>query len=78
LDDLDARIGRIDELLATAARPTAQEISLSEVRAFVDNQTQSLKELLSASPERVCKVSGDVDLFSLPEDVVQTNQVQHE
>jgi hypothetical protein len=98
LDNLDARIGRIDELLATAAPPTTPEISLEEVQAFVDSQTQSFKELLLASPERVksefqrrigsitltpCldelgrvyRVSGDVDLFSVPEDVVQTNQV---
>jgi len=98
LDDVDGRIDRIDVLLATAVPPAAPEITLEEVRAFIDGQRKSFEELLLASPERVkselqkrissitltpsmderglvYKVTGDVDFFSLPEDGLQTNQV---
>lgn len=97
-DDIDVRIGRIDEMLATAVPPATLEITMEELREFVDNQSKSFQELLLASPERVksefqkritsitltpaidergvvYQVTGDVDLFSLPQGGLQTNQV---
>jgi hypothetical protein len=98
LDDVDGRIDRIDEMLASAVQPASPEITTDEVRAFVDSQASSFKELLLDSPERVksefqkritsitlkpavderglvYQVTGDVDLFSLPEDGLQANRV---
>jgi DNA invertase Pin-like site-specific DNA recombinase len=98
LKDVEARVARIDELLATSERPPIRPITLEEVRTFVENEAHRFEELLLGSAEHVkaefqrritaitltpgigeqgpiYTVTGDVDLFSLPNCLLQTNQL---
>jgi len=91
-------IERIDEKLAELNRPPVPEVTLEQVREFVNGQMKSLEQLLFGAAEalkmdfqqritrivvtpvedergRFFQITGDVDLFSAPEGVVQTNQV---
>ena len=99
LVQVEARIARIDETLATSVKVAAREIGIDEVREFVNSHVHLFEELLLGAPERVrhefqkristitltpsvdergpvYRVTGDVDLFSVAEGVVQTNQVE--
>ncbi len=91
-------IERIDEKLAELNRPLLREVTLEEVREFVNRQMDTLEELLLGSAEalkmdfqkriekivvtpdtdergKFFRITGDLDLFVAPEDVVQTKQV---
>lgn len=98
LAQLEARIARLDEALASVTKPPAKEVSDAEIRNFVDSAARSFTDILAGAPEavrhslqqrityitltpsvdergKVYTVSGDVDLFSVSEDVVQTNHL---
>lgn len=98
LKEVEGKIARIDERLAAEEHPPAKEITIEEVREFVNGHAHRFEELLMGSAEqvkaefqrRICSltltpgineqgpfytVSGDVDLFAVPPDAVQTNQV---
>ena len=91
-------IERLDEKLTELNRPPVPEVTLEQVRKFVNGQMENLEQLLFGAAEalkmefqrriseiritpvedergRSFLITGDVDLFSAPEGVVQTNQV---
>jgi site-specific DNA recombinase len=97
LTEAEARRDRIDERLASATRPPAQDITEDEARAFLNDSAKSFVDILFGAPEMVkhelqkrissiiltptvdergpvYQISGDVNLFSSPEHVVQSNK----
>lgn len=98
LKEVEGKIARIDERLEVGERPPVKEITIEEVREFVNGHAHRFEELLMESAEQLkaefqrrirsltltpsvdergplYTVTGDVDLFSLPEGVLQTNPV---
>ena len=98
LQEVQERLGRIDEILSTEKREPEPEVMIEDVRKFVAEQIGSVERLLHGDREALrddfqrriskvvltpivddrgvlYKVSGDVDLFTLPQGVEQTNQV---
>lgn len=98
LKEVEAKIARIDERLASGERPAVKPITLDEVREFVKGHAHRFEELLMGSAEQLkaefqrrirsvtltpgideqgpfYEVSGDVDLFTVSPDAVQTNPV---
>lgn len=89
---------RIDEKLAELNRPPLPDVTLEEVKEFVNGQMAALEQLLFDSAETLkmdfqkriekivvtpdadergqfFRITGDVELFVAPEDVMQTNPV---
>ena len=53
LKEVEAKIDRIDEILVNSEKKVVQEISIEEVREFVNTQAGSFEELLMGSAESV-------------------------
>jgi hypothetical protein len=98
LKEVEGKIARIDERLATGERPPVKPVTVDEVREFISTHAQNFEDLLMGSPEQLkaefqrrirsitltpgidehgplYTASGDVDLFAVPPDAVQTNPV---
>ena len=98
LKEVEAKIARIDERLATGERPSVKPVTVDEVREFISTHAQHFEDLLMGSPEQLkaefqrrirsitltpgidaagplYTASGDVDLFAVPPDALETNPV---
>jgi DNA invertase Pin-like site-specific DNA recombinase len=53
LKEIETKIDRIDEMLASALQPLAPDITEHEVRSFIANSASSLSAILAGSPETV-------------------------
>jgi DNA invertase Pin-like site-specific DNA recombinase len=53
LKEIETKIERIDETLASASKPPAPDITEHEVRSFIANSASSLVDILAGSPETV-------------------------
>ena len=95
LEDIEARIERVEDLLDAVVKPLATKVTEEEVRAFLANRNKSFLDLLSENPERIrlelqkristvvltpspenkkaYTASGDIGIFSQPEDAVRNN-----
>ena len=94
---LEAELARLKAAMAATSAKPIEDISETEVRAFLQDAMERVGDILLGNPEKVrhelqrrissvtltpgrdvsgafYKVSGDVALFSRPEDALQNNQ----